>query len=121
MRKCCKCGCDDYPVVEGFEPRRDKKTLRESLQPITSHWVRIDMYFLEKVRPLSFEEKRAGFDFKMADGKPAKWRFLCTDCFSLQEQTKEYRRAYEEEKAKRADDSGLKNSLFVQEFQLNTE
>ena len=111
MRSCYRCKAEDVPVVDGFD---------KDMKPITRHFVRIDAYPLAGRSYISPQETAEGFAFKVIDGKPGKYRFICETCFAAQEETREYRRAMKKNISSRASDKELRNSFWVQEMGLNT-
>jgi hypothetical protein len=90
------------------------------MKPIVRHFVRIDAYPLFGRNYISPEEAAEGFTFKIIDGKPGKYRFICDNCFLQQETTSEYRRGMKKDIASRVNDKELRNSFWVQEMCLNT-
>ena len=111
MRQCYRCKADDTPIVDHFD--RDMK-------PVNRHFVRIDAYPLVGRNYISPQEAAEGFFFKIIDGKPGKYRFICDNCFLEQETTSEYRREMRRSIASRTNDKDLRNAFWVQEMGLNT-
>lgn len=111
MRHCHRCKAEDVPVVDGFD---------KDMKPIVRHLVRIDAYPLSGRSYITPQESAEGFFFKVIDGKPGKYRFICDNCFLDQETISEYRRNMKRDLASRVNDKELKNTFWVQEMSLNT-
>ena len=111
MRQCYRCNAEDAPITDGFD---------KDMKPIIRHFIKIDAYPLDGRHYITPQEQREGFIFKIIDGKPGKYRFICETCFAAQEHTREYRRAMKNELASRASEKDLRNSFWVQEMGLNT-
>jgi hypothetical protein len=108
---CFKCRCRNRQIIDSFD---------DSMKPQFTWHVRPDAYPVAKDKVgISEMERAAGFQFKVIDGKPAKFRYICVDCYSKQEETREWSRHIKDDLKRNAHSNELKDSFYVQEFMLN--
>lgn len=108
MMHCCRCGCDDHPVVAFFD----------GSTPVMAHHIHHDIYPLDR-NYLTPEEKAQGFEYKLFQGEHVKFRDLCTDCLIKQEDTRQKRKAMKAEIEKYNQDRDPRKSEYVTFCQFN--
>jgi hypothetical protein len=70
MPTCAVCGADDY------------------LTSPDVHFVQIDLVYIDNADELTPKLKRAGWDFKIFQGRPCRYRFTCVECMRAVEESK---------------------------------